>query len=448
MRYVLPRPAYRRAFAVVTAALIPVSTVTVVFAQQVQTGAPSGATTSSSLTVYPGGVAPPPPGVPVGGGNNTGASSRGYDPNHPDGFDLLPKTGGSGVVYGNPNGSADFGRGGSRGSLTLADGLIPDPYIVKRGDTLWAICDTYFRNPYQWPRIWSYNPQIQNPHWIYPGDAIHLRGPGDGTLPATRPSEPQGTSFVDRRRQVAPQTIFLRDTGFIDQDDKDNWGEVTGAAVDKMFLTDTDDVYLKIGPDKDVKVGQELTIFRPVRKVGGGNLVQIQGTVRVTGWNEKDRVARGTIVETLDVIERGARIGPIGRKFDVVPPTRNENEVKAQVLASVYPHNFYGQNQVVFIDKGEDDGVKVGNRMFILRRGDAWRQSLASDVAGSRIALEDESPAAVERVPNSTSDSKLPVEVIGELRVLQTKKHTSACLVTQSTREIELGDDAVARKGY
>ncbi len=458
MRYLLPRPAYRRAFAAVTAALIPVSTVTVVFAQQVQTGgAPAGATTSSSVTVYPGGVAPPPPGVPLGGGNNTGASSRPYDPNHPDGFDLLPSTGGgAGVVYGNPNGSADFGRGGgidySRGgSITLGDGFIPEPYIVKRGDTLWAICDTFFKNPYQWPRIWSYNPQIQNPHWIYPGDALHLRGPGNG-MPTTQNGAPtpppQGGNLVDKRRQVAPQTIFLRDTGFIDQDDKDNWGEVTGAAVDKMFLTDTDEVYLKIGPGKDVKVGQELTIFRPVRKVGGGNLVQIQGTARVDAWNDKDRIARARITETLDVIERGARVGPIGRKFEVVPPTRNENEIKAQVLASVYPHNFYGQNQVVFIDKGADEGVKVGNRLFVLRRGDAWRQSLASDVAGSRIALEDESPAAVESVPNSTADSKMPVEVIGELRVLQTKQHTSACLVTQSTREIELGDDAVARKGY
>ncbi|CAN5500547.1 hypothetical protein BH09MYX1_BH09MYX1_55450 [soil metagenome] len=445
MRYVFPRPVYRRAFAFVTAAMIPVSSVTIVFAQATQTAAPAGATTSSSITVFPGGVAPPPPGVPLGGGNNTGASSRPYDPNHPDGFDLGQSGGGAGVLYGNPNGSADLGRGGT---LTLGDGLIPEPYIVKRGDTLWAICDTYFRNPYQWPRIWSYNPQIQNPHWIYPGDALHLRGPGgDGAVTSTAAPRTDG-SFIDRRRQVAPQTIFLRDTGFIDQDDKDDWGEITGAAVDKMFLTDTDEVYLKIGPGRDPKVGQELTIFRPVRKVNGGNLIQIQGTVRINAWNEKDRVARAAITETLDVVERGARIGPIDRKFNVIPPTRNDQEVKAQVLASVYPHNFYGQNQVVFIDKGEADGIKPGNRMFLLRRGDAWRQSLASDVAGARIALEDESPAAVERVPSGVGDSKLPVEVIGELRVLQVKQHTSACLVTQSTREIELGDDAVARKGY
>ena len=40
------------------------------------------------------------------------------------------------------------------------------------------------------------------------------------------------------------------------------------------------------------------------------------------------------------------------------------------------------------------------------------------------------------------------MEVIGELRVVSVRNHTAACIVTQSTREIELADSAVARKGY
>ena len=126
---------------------------------------------------------------------------------------------------------------------------------------------------------------------------------------------------------------------------------------------------------------------------------------------------------------------------------RNEKDVNAQVLASVYPHNFYGQNQIVFIDKGAEDGLKIGNRLFVIRRGDAWRKSLASDVAGLRIALESDSPADIESPP-TIGDSKAPMEVIGELRILTTRRHTSAALVTQSTKEIELADSAVARKGY
>ena len=53
-------------------------------------------------------------------------------------------------------------------ALTLA----ARTYTVQPGDTLWAICDFYFHNPYQWPRVWAYNPQIQNPSLIYAGQVI------------------------------------------------------------------------------------------------------------------------------------------------------------------------------------------------------------------------------------------------------------------------------------
>ena len=379
----------------------------------------------------------------MGGGNNTGSSSTPKSGNQQDSFDLGgARGGGGGTAFGNPNAQ---GYVESEGTVRLGEATMPDPDTVRRGDTLWAICDTFFRNPYQWPRVWSFNPQLQNPHWIYPGDLIHTRAAGS----SPGASQP-GSSLIDRRRQVAPQTVFLRDAGFIDEDsnDSEDWGEITGAAVDKMFLTDTDAVYLRIGPKHDPHVGQELTVFRPGRSAGNGRLVQIQGSVRIDQFDAKTRVARAQVSETLDVIERGARVGPVGRKFSVVQPTRNDADVVADVIASVYPHNFYGQNQVVFINKGVEVGLRPGNRLFVVRRGDAWRKSLASAVAGNRIALESDSVAAVEAIPLPPGDSKLPEEVLGELRVLTVRANTAACLVTQASREIERGDDAVARKGY
>ncbi|HHQ14091.1 MAG TPA: LysM peptidoglycan-binding domain-containing protein, partial [Chromatiales bacterium] len=46
----------------------------------------------------------------------------------------------------------------------------PQRYVVKRGDTLWDISAMFLRNPWYWPEIWYVNPQIANPHLIYPGD--------------------------------------------------------------------------------------------------------------------------------------------------------------------------------------------------------------------------------------------------------------------------------------
>jgi hypothetical protein len=388
-------------------------------------------------------VAPTPAGQPIGGGNTGSESaSRPVTGDKEDTFDLGPKTGGGGTAYGHSGGPIYLGGTGS-----VTGGTVPDVHRVRKGDTLWGICDSYFQNPYQWPRIWSYNPQLQNPHWIYPGDQVRLRS-GAVLPPANAPPTNNNGSLVDRRRQVPLDTIFLRDTGYVEDEKVESWAEISGAPEDRMFLDDLDEVYLRLLGDHELKLGQELTIFRPSRAVGHGAVVQIQGTLRIDQLDKEHHLARAQIVESLDVVERGARVGPIGRRFDVVPPLRNDIDLKAEVLASVVPHNFYGQNQLVFLNKGSDAGLKPGNRLFIIRRGDSWRQSLTTETSAQRIKLESESPAEIERLPRPSNEGNFPEEVVAELRILATRQATSTALVTQARREIELGDVAVARKGY
>ena len=48
----------------------------------------------------------------------------------------------------------------------------PDYYVIQAGDTLWDLSRTFWGDPYYWPQLWSYNDQITNPHWIYPGNRI------------------------------------------------------------------------------------------------------------------------------------------------------------------------------------------------------------------------------------------------------------------------------------
>jgi hypothetical protein len=236
------------------------------------------------------------------------------------------------------------------------------------------------------------------------------------------------------------------------------WGELVGAREDQMLLADGNNVYLTMREGVSVTPGQRLTIFRTVRqpqRVEGarkvpGEIIAIKGTVRIDQYDPKSRVARGKIVESVDVIERGAKVGPVDRELDVVPPRTNRATTWARVLTSMYPHVYMGQNQVVFIDRGSADGLEPGNRLSVVRRGDAWRRSLVTttQMARDRVLVDVPERVKIEPTPLHGDELKFPEEIIGELRVLRAERHSSIAIVTVSHREIVVGDRCIARRGY
>ena len=58
----------------------------------------------------------------------------------------------------------------------------PNRYVVVKGDTLWDISARFLESPWRWPEVWSFNPQIENPHLIYPGDVVEIEIEGIGVL--------------------------------------------------------------------------------------------------------------------------------------------------------------------------------------------------------------------------------------------------------------------------
>jgi hypothetical protein len=338
---------------------------------------------------------------------------------------------------------------------------VPDIHLVRHGDTLWDLCNHYYQNPWAWPKVWSYNPQIANPHWIYPGDQVRLTSAMGGqaqSLAKRNLSTIGGPGALINRRPIVPRdTVFLRDKGYIGDPNRDVWGELVGSDEEQMMLAEGNHVVLLFRPGVTVSKGQELTVFDSVRlpehvegaRTPPGRIVAVRGTVKVLEFDPDTRMAKAVLTESIDVIERGAKIGPVGRRFDVVPPLKTNAKVATRVLTSIYPNVYIARDQVAFLDKGSDDGMAPGMRLFVVRRGDTWRDGLTSHspFEKTRMLISSSRQAAAEETPTDGDERTFPVDTVAELRVLRTEKYSSIAIVTQSKREVVSGDLAVSHPG-
>jgi len=339
-----------------------------------------------------------------------------------------------------PSTLAEARSSGGGMTITGARHDIPESHVVVRGDTLWDISAHYYGNPYEWPRVWSYNPEITNPHWIYPQDQVRL-APADGTpVSASAPHR----HVISSAAREPDDTLWLREQGWLDPDALQQAGEVVGSPTDHMLLSPYDEVYVHFEHPNGTPEG-EFTVFRELeasqREAGEtGTLVRILGTVRVDSWDPDRHVARATLIEALDPIERGFRVAAIPRRFDVVPPVRADRDLDTHIVAQLAPHMIVGSDQIVFIPNGSDDGLQLGNRLYIVRQADEWDRGLASVGAN---------PARVGATMESSGNTEdFPDEIIGECRVVSLRPHSAGLFVTRATRTVEVGDRAQLRSGY
>lgn len=317
--------------------------------------------------------------------------------------------------------------------VVILGGPIPELHVVRRGDTLWDICSAYFNDPWQWPKIWSYNPQITNPHWIYPGDLVRLLPRGvfaqlpaepenDGTTPAPGPTPTPTPDVVP-----APQRrieVGIKQTAFVEKSDLDKSIAIDGSVDEKTLLGNGDSVYLSYPTGKPPRVGEKYSIYQPGNVVKSGKTfvgayVHVLGTVEVVSVKQ-DKRARGVIVEANQEIERGAKVGPLVKTFKTVPPSPPKVDAQGTVVAMLTHEQLIGQGEVVFVDLGERSGIEVGNRMFVVRRGDAYPRNMNNQIG--------------------QDDRTFPARALGEIVIVEVGDAISIGLVTLAVQEMSVGD--------
>jgi hypothetical protein len=306
----------------------------------------------------------------------------------------------------------------------------PERYTVVKGDTLWDISGRFLNNPWYWPEIWHVNPQVANPHLIYPGDRLALVyidgkpritkvASGDVKLSPQIRSEAIDTpipaipldaiaSFLTDTRIVSPEEINGAPYVLEGED-----GRIITGAGDKIYArgekpADRVGVFRRSQEFVDPDTGEFLGL--EARSIARGNVAAENGdvlTVNLTRSSEEVRIGDRLLVSE----DR--------RLTTNFMPSSPDEKIEGKMISVDGGVNQIGQYNVVAINRGAREGMKAGNVLAVMK-------------AGNRV-----------RDPITGETIELPSERAGLLMVFQVYEKMSYGLVLKATRSLSVGDKVV-----
>ncbi|MEO7917101.1 MAG: LysM domain-containing protein [Dokdonella sp.] len=357
--------------------------------------------------------------------------------------------------------------------VVLVDGH-PDRYTVQRGDTLWTISARFLKKPWLWPEIWQVNPQVKNPHRIYPGDQLYLGIGSSGPYLGTDRLQPRVRGEVDGEA-IAPLPLsalkpYLKNTRILGKDEVDRAPHVVGIEDNRLRGTTGQLVYVR---GLDAQPGKTYAVLRPLgryydlpprseeqpREVlrhtyddrdGRASLIwhhgpienTLRGNVRFLGYEllefgtlEVTRTGNpsSTLVTNSDFeVKAGDLVLPVeDRPYDdsYLPhaPARVPDNMRIIALSDAF--NAVGTYQVVALSRGTENGVENGQVYSIYHDGDVVRDRTDYPVGGARAFLH-------------PGDSKiqLPPEFAGHVMIFKTFNSVSYGLIMDALKPVTLGD--------
>ena len=321
-------------------------------------------------------------------------------------------------------------------------------HLVEKGDTLWDLSGKYLGNPYAWPQIWELNQWIKDPHWIYPGDPLII---DLSRAVATAESVPGAVvNLQPDQRRADPSAMRRPELGFSFQDfiqlpffapqgaeahykSQGAFTLTSNRREDRRYLGEGETVYLNGGSEQGVKAGDRFVILKTVaRKIVHpdpkakrklGDVVQQVGVVRVVTPQAKGSVA--VLERCLDAVEVGDHLVrftepanlPLQLRKDTTDPVRIAPGSATVVYARDDRQNT-SIGDMLIVDKGANDGLKVGDVLLAVR------------VKTFPVGSDD-----AKKGPSETT-----THYVGQVLVVRADGQTATCRVLRSTEEIRLGD--------
>ncbi len=286
--------------------------------------------------------------------------------------------------------------------VPLASGA-PNEYVVKVGDTLWDIAATFLRDPWYWPEIWYVNPDIENPHLIYPGDVLGLVYiDGQPRITNIR----AGTYRLSPQARVTPLTdavvsvpyeaiaSFLSTGVVLERSQIDNMPYMVASRGDHLIAAAGNQIYVRgsgIGEPGTrynlIQIGDPLYDPEDNRLVGYQGLMVGEGRI-----DRRGDPTTMSLTDTTREVKQGDRLLP--ETIDIPLnffPKAPSSVINGQIISVVGGVTQIGQYQVVVVNRGASNGLAVGDVLTVFQKGDLVRDR----VAGGKVRLPDESAGTV-----------------------------------------------------
>src|SRR5881392_2422813 len=259
----------------------------------------------------------------------------------------------------------------------------PKHYTVKRGDTLWGIATMYLRDPWLWPEVWIINPQIPNPHLIYPGDTLALAFGADGR-PQIRVEQAGAARLEPRLRSTAldnviPTIPYSAIAAFLSRPSVMSSEQISHATYVLAFRDrhevagSGNEVYVR-----NLSAGENarfavVHVATPLRDPDDGKVVGYEGIYSATALVQRPGdPAKALLIDPARETLRGDRLlstdaseTPIN--FALHAPAA---PVHGRIIDVVGGVELVGQYQVVVINRGKRHGLEAGNVLAVDQAGD------------------------------------------------------------------------------
>ncbi len=286
--------------------------------------------------------------------------------------------------------------------VPLAEGH-PNEYVVQVGDTLWDIAATFLKDPWYWPEIWYVNPEIENPHLIYPGDLLGLVYI-DGS-PRVTPIR-ASTYRMSPEARITPLTAaissipyesvaaFLTGGIVLEKKQAEALPYILETRGDHLLAAAGNEVYVRglsgTAPGTRfsiVHVGDPLVDPDDNRLVGYQGIFVGEGTMRRGG-----DPATVWLTDTTREARFGDRLVPenVDIPLNFFPSAPN-SIIDGRIISVVNGVTQIGQYQVIVLNRGARDGLAVGDVLSVFQKG----EKVKDRVKGGSVTLPDEKAGTV-----------------------------------------------------